>query len=132
MSIRGEGTKAILVFGEAGEVLVPFVVGTTRARVPARLIRHHPNHPHCPVILEALEAPNSWKEVVSKGAELRTRTVRCTGGCWTAYEASEQRRILSGDAHAREDWEADGLRARLELVDAIRRGAVPSALIEDG
>src|SRR4051794_13274988 len=94
---RGENTTALLVCGEAAERLIPFVFSGTTCRVPAKLLRHHPNHPDCPVIEEALQAPNSWKEKVTKGAELRSRTVRCTGGCWAGYEAAEQRRIQRGD-----------------------------------
>jgi len=43
------------------------------------------------------------KEKVTKGLELRSRTVRCTGGCWYAYEAAEQRRIAKGDQQALRD-----------------------------
>jgi hypothetical protein len=108
MARRGEGTKAILVFGEAEDRLVPFVVDGVSYRVPAKELRHHPNHPACPVVQEALSAPNSWKNVVTKGAELRARTVRCTGGCWDPYEKSEQRRSARGDEFALRDWEEDG------------------------
>jgi hypothetical protein len=102
--VRGEGTKAILVRGEAEDRLVPFLFGGVAYRVPAKLLRHHPNHPDCPVIKEALRAPNSWKETVTKGRELTSGTVRCTGGCWDAYEAAEQRLgmgLLSGLPRAR-------------------------------
>jgi len=124
---RGEGTKAILVFGEAKERLVPFEFENSTYLIPARLLRHHPKHPDCPVVEEALKAPNSWKDIVTKGAELRAQTVRCTGGCWTAYEASEQLRITRGDHNALEDWQRDGVRARAELARRVREGDVPSA-----
>jgi hypothetical protein len=128
--VRGENTKAILVFGDAERALVPFVFEGVTYRVPAALIRHHPNHPDCPVLEEALHARNSWKELVTKGAVMRARTVRCTGGCWSGFEKSEQRRIARGDERALHDWQEDGVRARRELVRRVRDGVVPGAVIE--
>jgi hypothetical protein len=128
--LRGEGTKAILVRGEAEKRLVPFVFDGVKCLVPAGVIRHHPNHPECPVVLEALAAPESWRETVTKGSELRARTVRCTGGCWEAYEAEEQRRIARGDEGALQDWQEAGIRARAELVRRVTEGLLPDAYIE--
>jgi hypothetical protein len=120
--IRGEDTRAIVVRGEAESQLVSFVFEGVAYRVPAGVLRHHPEHPNCPVIEEALQAPNSWRETVTKGLELRTGTVRCTGGCWAAYEAREQLRIARGDKMALKDWNQDGVRARAELVRRVRDG----------
>ena len=120
---RGEGTKTILVFGDAGERLVPFVFDSAEYRAPAKLLRHHPGHPDCAVIEEALRAPKSWKSIETKGAGLRASTVRCTGGCWDAYEASEQRRIARGDENARADCENDG-----QLAEQTPAGLVPTPL----
>ena len=127
---RGEGATAILVRGDAERRLVPFVFEGVTCRVPAGVIRHHPSHPECPVIEEALAAPDRWKETVTKGWELRARTVRCTGGCWRAYEAEEQRRISRGDQAALKEWEADGVRARVELIRRVREGHLLGAFVE--
>ena len=128
--VRGEGTKAILVRGEAEDRLVPFLFEGVAFRVPAKLLRHHPNHPDCPVIKEALLAPNSWKETVTKGRELTSGTVRCTGGCWSAYEAAEQRRIARGDQAALKDWQGHGRQARAQLAHRIQEGSVTGAYAE--
>lgn len=125
--IRGEDTRAIVVRGEAESQLVPFVFEGVTCRVPAGVLRHHPDHPECPVIEEALKAPNSWKETITKGAELRARTVRCTGGCWAGYEAKEQLCIARGDETALRDWNEDGVRARAELVRRVRDGLSPGS-----
>ena len=94
-------------------------------QVPAGVLRHHPDHPTCPVIEEALKAPNSWRETITKGLELRARTVRCTAGCWAAYEASERLRIARGDKAALKDWNEDGVRARGALVRKVDDGLLP-------
>lgn len=132
MAKRGEGTRTILVFGEAADRLVPFTWDGVTYRVPARLLRHHPNYPDCPIISEALQAPNSWKDTVTKGAELRSRTARCTGGCWAAYEAREQQRIARGDPDALHDWQTDGERARADLARRVREGSIPGAYVAGG
>jgi hypothetical protein len=129
-ALRGEGTKAILVRGKAAERLVPFRFQGTTYHVPAKLLRHHPEHPDCPVIEEAMVEPDSWREQVTKGRELMSRTVRCTGGCWDGYEAHEQRKITRGDSEALLDWEEHGVRARARLAQRVHEGSIPGAYLD--
>ncbi len=78
--------------------------------VPARLIRHHSNHPDCPGIAEALSVPNSWKETVheGRGTSLGQGRVRCTAGsAGDAYENERAAAYRGGVALALHDWEED-------------------------
>lgn len=51
-------------------------------------------------------------------------------GCWSAYESREQRKIGRGDHDAKRDWEEDGVRARVSLIELVKAGIVPGAYVE--
>jgi hypothetical protein len=91
-----------------------------------------PRHPSetCPVLREAVAASGVWADRLQNNIELRTSTVRCTGGCWDAYERSEQKKIAAGDRDAAEDARLHGRESRDRFAEPIERGGVVRAFHE--
>lgn len=117
---------AYMIRGDTASALVDFEFEGVRCLVPASEVRHL--HDTCPGIEQALQVAGTFVERVENNAELRARTARCTAGCWTAFERSEQRAIVRGDESRRLDWEEDCVAGRRRLISHVRNQAFRNAV----
>jgi len=101
---------------------ISFVWDGVEYAVAPNVVRHL--EAKCPVIPQARESLAARSEKLDNTAELGATTARCTGGCWSRWEAAEQRAIAAGDERKRGDWEEDGVRRRVRLARWITDGLI--------
>jgi hypothetical protein len=119
---------AFMAAGPGTDALVPFAWDGVDYLVPGRELRHL--HPDCRA-LQIARQHEGWVDRVQNNPELRVATVRCTAGCWDAYEKTEARKATRGDEAAGLDQRIDAVERRAAFAARVDRGEVRGA-VRDG